>query len=283
MRISILATLVAVLFLSLTPTLANDGSQPISLDLVWTVEGFANPESVALGPDGQTLFVSNVSGEGMGRDGEGYISRVSLSGELLELRWVQGLNAPKGVAIHEGTLFVTDIDELVMIDLASAEVINRIAVPGAIFLNDVAVSPVGDVLVSDSGLSHIQNVSESKIVEVVAGDWLAGVNGLLFQGDRLLISTMDTTGLFIFTLETAEVRQISGDVGQGDGIAALGDDNYLISEWPGRLFHVAADGATTTLLDLREEPTLMNDFILVGDLLVMPNWEPGTLRAYRLN
>ena len=42
--------------------------------------------------------------------------------------------------------------------------------------------------------------------------------------------------------------------------------------------------ATTggVILDSREAGTYINDFIRVGDLLIVPNWKPGTLRAYRI-
>lgn len=71
-------------------------------------------------------------------------------------------------------------------------------------------------------------------------------------------------------------------LGDADGVAALGDGAYLVGEWPGRLFHVAGDGSASVLLDQREAKHYLNDFIPVGDRLIVPNWEPSTVSAYRL-
>ena len=45
---------------------------------------------------------------------------------------------------------------------------------------------------------------------------------------------------------------------------------------------VEPDGARQTILDTREEGRLLNDFLLVGDVLYQPHWEPGELSAYRV-
>jgi hypothetical protein len=65
-------------------------------------------------------------------------------------------------------------------------------------------------------------------------------------------------------------------------VASLGDGRYLVSEWPGEMHVVGADGAFTTILDTREEGRFLNDFLLVGDTLYQPHWEPSELTAYRV-
>ena len=37
-----------------------------------------------------------------------------------------------------------------------------------------------------------------------------------------------------------------------------------------------------TLMDSRAEKIYLNDFLLVDDVLYQPNWEPGTMTAYRV-
>jgi len=45
---------------------------------------------------------------------------------------------------------------------------------------------------------------------------------------------------------------------------------------------VTPQGDTMVLLDSRARGAYINDFIRVGDLLIMPNWKPGSLTAYRI-
>lgn len=248
---------------------------------VWTLTGLSDPESVALAADGRSLYVANVAGEGDIKDGNGFISRVSLDGKLLEREWVRGLDAPKGAIVKGGRLFVSDIDRLVEIDIAAGKVVARYPVPDATFLNDVAVARDGTVLVADSGTGRILQLKDGAVGLWSADPELKSVNGLLPEPDRLLVTTME--GKFLaFDYATRKATVLARDLGQADGVARAVGDAYFVSEWPGRLFVVMADGTSRVLLDSREAGTYINDFIRVGDLLIVPNWKPGTLRAYRI-
>src|SRR5919199_2015323 len=100
-----------------------------------------NPESVAYVANQNVLFVSNVNGKPDQKDQNGFISKVSPSNEgIIDLNWITGLDAPKGMAIsNDGTkLYVSDIIDLVEIDIASGRIIKHFNAPGSSFLNDVA-------------------------------------------------------------------------------------------------------------------------------------------------
>lgn len=253
----------------------------VSLSPLWTLEGLKGPESVHLSADGAFLYVSNTDGESDARDGSGHISRVSLDGRMLEDRWAEGLDAPKGMALRGDRLFVTDIDRIVEIDAADGRVIERHAVPGAVFLNDLAMAPDGTVLASDSGGARIYGLKADRAEIWAIDPRLEGVNGLLPEGDRLVIVTMSGV-LLTMDWGTKAIGLLAVGVGNGDGVARLPDDSYIVGEWPGRLFHISQTGRRSTLLTTREEPIYQNDFILVGDTLVVPNLQPGRLTAHRV-
>jgi len=83
------------------------------------------PESVLYNPSEDIIYVSNINGKPTEKNGKGFISKVSLSGEILVLKWVTGLNAPKGSDIYQDSLYVADIDELVEIDLKTGRMGNK--------------------------------------------------------------------------------------------------------------------------------------------------------------
>ena len=122
---------------------------------MWRAQGLANPESAALSADRTFLYVTNVNGDGAAKDGNGFIARVGLDGRMLDRDWARGLNAPKGIMLRGGSLYVADIDEMVVIDAASGAVTRRVAAPGALFLNDLAFAPDGRVLIADSQNARI--------------------------------------------------------------------------------------------------------------------------------
>ena len=116
------------------------------------------PESVPLYPSKNILFVSNIDGKPDEKDGQGFISKVSpVNGTIIELNWVTGLNAPKGMAISSDSskLYVSDITDLVEIDIANGKIINRYNAPGSAFLNDVVSDGQGNIYVSDTGTNTI--------------------------------------------------------------------------------------------------------------------------------
>ncbi len=248
---------------------------------VWQLSGLAEPESVAAGPDGRTLYVANVGGEGEVKDGNGFISRVSTGGKLLERQWVTGLDAPKGAVVAGGKLYVSDIDRLVEIDIPAGKVAARYPIPGAKFLNDVAVAPDGSVLVSDSDTARIFALKDGKVSVWSDSPELKAVNGLMAEPDRLVVTTMQGK-LLAIDYPARTVKVLATGLGDADGVTAADGDNYFVGEWPGRLFRVTPDGKAQVLMDTRKKGAYINDFIRVGDLLIVPSWEPGKVSAYRV-
>lgn len=259
-----------------TPATAAN-AQP-ELEQVWVASGFSDPEGVAT--DGSTLYISNVAGEGGAKDGEGWISRLSMQGDVLEEKWITGLNAPKGMAVRSGKLFVSDFDAYHVIDIETAQIENTYPVAGAGFLNDIAVWQ-GGVYMSDSGSSRIFQVDVNGYKEWLADDRLGGVNGLTADGDRLLIATMNSGSLFE-TLGARDLTEIATGMEDADGIAVLDDGSYLVSSWPGQIWHVSTTGGATELLNTVEVPTYQNDLTRIDDLVIVPNWQPGTVTAWRV-
>ena len=106
---------------------------------LWNLTGdFNAPESAYYDAGSDAVFVSSINGQILEKDGNGFISRLSTDGKVVSAKWVTGLNAPKGLRSVGGTLWVSDIDEVLAIDIASARILRRVRVDGAQFLNDLA-------------------------------------------------------------------------------------------------------------------------------------------------
>jgi hypothetical protein len=132
--------------------------EQIKINKVWeTLAELKTPESVVYAPKQDTLFVSNIDGKPDQKDQKGFISKISLSnGSITELNWITGLDAPKGMAIYNNSkLYVSDITDLVEIEIANGKITNRYNAPGSKFLNDVAVDNQGNVYVADTRTNSI--------------------------------------------------------------------------------------------------------------------------------
>jgi DNA-binding beta-propeller fold protein YncE len=253
----------------------------VRLEQIWRVRGLANPESAALSADGTFLYVTNVNGEGGARDGNGFISRVSTEGEVLQREFATGLNAPKGLMLGGDALYVADIDQLVVIDAASGAVRRRVPAPGSVFLNDLTFAPDGQVLIADSGAGRIYAVRSETAEVWLEHELLDSINGLLPEPQRLVVTTM-AGRLLAIDYGSRAVTVLAQGLGEADGVAPLGGGRYLVSAWPGQMFVVNADGSSEQIADTRQEGRFLNDFLLIGDVLYQPHWEPSEFTAYRV-
>ena len=88
----------------------------------WVVEGMDVPESAYFDQSRNVIYVANMVGQDNVKDGVGFISKVSTNGKVITREWITGLDAPKGMAVKGGSLFVTDIDKLIEIDIAAGKI-----------------------------------------------------------------------------------------------------------------------------------------------------------------
>ncbi|AVP97606.1 hypothetical protein C7S18_10530 [Ahniella affigens] len=264
------------------------------LQPTWQVTGLRHPESAELSRDGTFLYVSMVDGEADAADQKGQIARIGLDGTLLDADWLVGLNAPKGMALKGKRLFVSDLTELLEIDTKNARIIARHKIPDSEFLNDVALAPPGSsmpgaILVSDSAKGRISRLHLGKVVEWLRDPQLRSINGLLALPDALLVTTMQGL-LLAINWRTQNITVLGSGLGDGDGIAKLADQRYLVSEWPGHLYLVQPGQPNHVLLDTQAEKRLLNDFLLLppnrnnaSPVLIIPHLEPGALTAFQLD
>ncbi len=266
------------------------------LPVRWEIdEGLQSPESVYFDEASGFLFVSNV-GEGGGteKDGGGYISKLTPDGEVVEDKWLVGLHAPKGLRSHGGTLWVSDIDRLVGIDIAEGEIREAVTVEDAQFLNDVAVDAGGAVYVSDMLANKIHRYHDGQLTVLAEGEHLESPNGLLVHGDRLVVAGWgsgiqddfgtETPGrLFSLSLEGDDKKLITPEPsGNFDGVEALGEEEYLVSDWyAGKVYRIAADGTMELLLEL-PRGTADLGYLPRQRLLLVPQMLENKVTAFEL-
>lgn len=264
------------------------------------VAGFSTPESVLHDPIADVYLVSNINGDPLDKDGNGFISRVTPDGEVAALKWIDGdtegvtLSAPKGMALLDGVLYVSDIDCIRGFDRETGDPAAEICVEGATFLNDIAVGPNGELFVSDTGMragadgyepsgsAAIHRMSpDGRQAPIIVGDQLGVPNGLAV-GPR---------GLFMVSFGSGQIFQVGVDgsltpvTGQSerqlDGIEFLADGSFLFSSWGDQgVFMVGTDGVQTQVVSVEAPadigydaarnrvliPLFMGDEILIVEL-----------------
>jgi sugar lactone lactonase YvrE len=262
--------------------------------LLWEVKGLAQPESVVQDPATGSIYVTNIAGAIMQKDGNGFIARLRPDGTIIEREWVKGLNAPTGMALHDRTLFVADVDELIEINVASGEITKRHEAKGAVFLNDVAVGEDGAVYVSDTPMNTIWRFKDGSFEPWLANDDLNGPNGLLPQGDKLIVASFgklpgegqkqELGGLLVVDLEDQSVSKLgSGEpIGNLDGLQLLQPGVYLVTDWAaGVLYRVDAKGKADRLIKLSKGSADLS-YLPDKKIVLIPIMLNNALVAYAL-
>lgn len=277
--LTVSALLIGVSACSKTP---QESPEISGLETVWITEGFEAPESLIPSHNKSFFYVSNVNGDAAEKDGNGYISLLSEDGTRLDEKWATGLDAPKGLALVDSKLYVTDIDRLVEIDTETGSISNTYPAPDAKFLNDVAYIEGFGVFASDSASQSIYRLQDGAMVKWIESEQLSGVNGLQGDGNNVLVTTMSAGDLLSINLDNKSITKLATGMNDADGIAVLGNGQFIISSWPGQIHHVSANGNTKIILETIAENINMNDLYYDGDLIYVPNWQPGTIRAYKI-
>ncbi len=246
---------------------------------------FSVPESVLYDPEGGVLYVSSIGGSPTAKDGNGFISKMGRDGKILSLRWATGLDAPKGMAVYRGSLYVSDIDKLVQIDLSTGRILRKYPAPGARFLNDVAVDSEGRVYVSDSSPKNsvIYKLEKGRMEVWLKNPAVKSPNGIFYRDGKLYIGSFSDGRIFACHVETGKIRQVARAPMVIDGLI-LDDSMFILSDWQGRV-GILQDGRFQLLLDLSAGKANAADlgFIPGEKIILIPTFFANTVAAYKLN
>jgi hypothetical protein len=284
---------VIIAILALTASVSTSGAsdQPTKL---WETPGFETPESTLLDTASGVIYVSNVNGAPNGKDGKGYISKLSLDGKLIAAKWITGLDAPKGLALVGSRLFVADVDKLVEIDVAAGAVAAKHEAAGAKILNDVAADGEGRLYVSDWPGNAIWRFADGKFEKWLESDQLKSPNGLLVEKDKLIVaawgegmgadfSTKAPGNLLTVSLADKTIANLGNGkpIGNLDGLETFDADSYIVSDWvAGKIFQISRSGEAKELIALGQGNADLN-FNPTTRTAIVPLMVDGKVVAYK--
>jgi hypothetical protein len=264
-----------------------------TLEKIWEATGMEAPESIIYDDQQKVYYVSNVVGSPVDKDANGYIAKLDAKGKIITQKWVSGLNAPKGMGIHKGKLYVADIDNVAVIDIASAKIETTIPAEGATFLNDIAVSSKGDVYISDTfGGNSIYRIQNGKIELWLKDEKLDFPNGLFVKGNDVIVSswgvvtnqqTFETAvkgKLLSVSTTDKKIKDLTKNFVNGDGLAAY-KNGYLVSDWnAGKIFFVDNKGEPKEIGSYNSGTA---DFYLQDNkTLLIPQMAEGKILAFSI-
>jgi len=261
----------------------------------WQTEShLKQPESVVYDIMRRSIYVSNINGEPSAADGNGFISLIANDGKIEKLKWIDGLNAPKGMAMLGKKLFVTDINELLVIDVETAKISKRFKADDKSFLNDVAVTSSGVIYVTDTVNNRIYRLYQGKLEMWLEDPKLENPNGLYIDNKYIIVGSWGTPTdgwrtdipghIVLISPEDKHIKDFAdgSPIGNLDGLARYDNNSFLVTDWmQGELKLVKSDGQVVTLLELGQGSA---DILYQRsrNLLLIPQMSKGNLVAYTL-
>ncbi|MEC7983675.1 MAG: hypothetical protein VX278_00845 [Myxococcota bacterium] len=238
---------------------------------VWVQDvGLSTPESVLYDKKNDRYLVSNINGKPTDADDNGFISILTPDGKVDTLKWIDGasddvqLSAPKGMAILDNTLYVTDINTVRLFDIDSGLPSGNIELKGSTFLND-AVSSGSEIYISDSGMNPDFSPSgtdaiyriykEGKYEKVVADPSFSKPNGLATRGSDIYMVNFGGAELRVLNAKGETMQTHTLPKGSLDGIELRIDGSALISSWESNSVYLRKmDGTVETVVSDVDAP-----------------------------
>lgn len=254
--------------------LASCGDEPeVGADGVaalLTVEdvGFSSPRAVIHDPVADVYLVSNLAGSPFARDENGFVSRISPDGEVLELQWVPpfdprgAVSAPSGMAIRGDSLFVADIDCIAIVGRESGTIEGRRCLDGVSALRGLSVGPEGSLFATDGGLeAEGQSSGSAAVYRLLLEEGRMG--STIAQGAELghpFSIDVGARGIFVVTGDPGQILRFTPEGGQTtimtvpsqvfEGVAFTADGGFAYtSSADASVYLVDGSGTIHTLLE----------------------------------
>lgn len=253
------------------------------MKLKWeTPAKFKTPESVFYDFKRNVCYVSNVNGTPSKADKNGFISKLSLDGKIIKLKWIKKLDAPKGMGMYKDKLYVADIKRVVEIDLEKGSISKIIPVENAIFLNDILIDRKGNIYVSDTQAEKIFMIKDDKAEIWLATAEIKKPNGMCFNNNEMLIGCENS--IVRVDEKTKSVRMFAEKTGTIDGITAGEKGFVLISDFYGKISAVFPPKAVINLLDTSKKNINSTDIFYIQEkkLLLVPTFRDNRVMAYEV-
>jgi len=247
---------------STTATTSTAGPQKLT--------GFQTPESVLYDADQDVYFVSNINGQPLAADDNGFISRINPDTLQVDLKWIDAakpdilLNAPKGLGILGDDIYVADLTVVRKFNRKTGKPDGEVKIPGSTFLNDIA-SDGKSIYVTDSGMKAGANgfegtgtdavwkITNDKAEKIASGTDLNRPNGVDIADGKVWVVSFASNELYqLAGGKKSSVAKLPK--GSLDGLVHLADGSFLVSSWESKSVYRGKGTEFTAVVENVDSP-----------------------------
>ena len=168
------------------------------------ISDLKRPQCFIVSPSGKYYFIANANGEPGKRDNNGFISKLNVDGEPINLHFINGgtrgtvLHSPNGMAIVGETLYVADLDTIRGFNIETGQ--STVTLPFTQFhvteLTDLIADGAGQLFVLDTEGNAIYQIDTRRdhlVSLYLQNDHLASPRGLAVhpKSGRLVVTSLE--------------------------------------------------------------------------------------------
>ncbi len=265
-----------------------------SFEIKWIVDGLNQPESVIYDEKSDAIYISNINGDPLKLDNNGYITKISVNGQIMEKKWISGLDAPKGLAVSKDFLYVSDVNKIWKISIKNKSK-ELFMIKDAGFLNDLVAHKDGTIFASDMFKNRIYRLKNNNLTIWKQSKLLESPNGLLIEGNFLIIATWgkikkgfetDVKGKLIkVNIESRQIKKFfsTRPIGNLDGLVFNKNNGYLSTDWVnGKLITIDKKGIVTDSKKINKGAADLG-ILMHKNLVLIPMMQNNNLTAFEFN
>ena len=265
-----------------------------SFEIKWIVDGLNQPESVIYDEKSDAIYISNINGDPLKLDNNGYITKISVNGQIMEKKWISGLDAPKGLAVSKDFLYVSDVNKIWKISIKNKSK-ELFMIKDAGFLNDLVAHKDGTIFASDMFKNRIYRLKNNNLTIWKQSKLLESPNGLLIEGNFLIIATWgkikkgfetDVKGKLIkVNMESRQIKKFfsTRPIGNLDGLVFNKNNGYLSTDWVnGKLITIDKKGIAIDSKKINKGAADLG-ILMHKNLILIPMMQNNNLTAFEFN
>jgi hypothetical protein len=257
--------------------------------------GFKHPECVCVVSE-EAVFIADIGKEmkpsEADSDGVLYKCAIKNISEKKKFNKTFKLNAPKGIVADKNFLYITDIDRIVVVNIATGEKADEISFAGkGAFLNDITMLEENTLLVTATNHHELYAVIiQSKEIFNLSNKDMEGANGIYLGKGKVFVcgfadKKLGKGGVYEYNLETNKISVVLQQLGHLDGLKMY-KDKLIISDWGGdynhgKIWEVDPETKKYILLSDNKDLKSPSDFDIYGNTLLVPCIDTGEILVFK--
>src|ERR1700756_4055769 len=265
-------------------------------ELIKKVSSFKHPENICI-VNANKILIADIGRtlKSTDRDSDGVVYQCTINNinTKNKLNKTFKLNAPKGMVAIGNTLYIADVDRIVLANIETGFKTEEIIFADTtVSLNDIFMLDDNTLLVSVTNKHELfaVNLSSKEIINL-SNNSVEGANGICKNDKKIYVcgfSSKDRKkgSVYEYDLESNKVNPVVKELGHLDGIKIL-NNKLLVSDWGadynhGKIWEIDLTTKNTKIVFEDEMLKSPSGFDLLDDIIIVPCLDSGDVLVFKL-